>query len=192
MLCALNVTSKFLFYLFTFIDESLCVRTELSENVVWIGTGALSNFLFFFKSRWIYSPPSTKLILSSWGSRFDPTGIVPESRLVRDFAVVGVVILIFTNSGKVQKKHRQITVIIELLLVEHELLTLPEHLGSPLLFSGVRVALVFCVVFCRSALLSFFCWPLCYISILNFQPLITPLVYSNSSYTLYVFIFGWP
>jgi len=31
---ALNVISMFLFYLFTFIDESLCDRTELSENVV--------------------------------------------------------------------------------------------------------------------------------------------------------------
>ena len=37
-------------------------------------------------------------------------------------------------------------------LVYQELLTLPEHLCSPLVFSGVHVAqsLVFCVVFCRS------------------------------------------
>ena len=43
---------------------------------------------------------------------------------------------------------------------EQELPTLPEHLSSTSLFSGVRVAqsLVFCVVFCRSlfVLLSFF------------------------------------
>jgi hypothetical protein len=36
--------------------------------------------------------------------------------------------------------------------VEQELLTLPEHLSSPPVFSGVRVtrSLVFSVVFCRS------------------------------------------
>jgi hypothetical protein len=36
--------------------------------------------------------------------------------------------------------------------VEQELLTLPDHLSSPPVFSGVRVArsVVFCVVFCRS------------------------------------------
>jgi hypothetical protein len=55
-------------------------------------------------------------------------------------------------------------------IVEQELLTLPEHLRSPRLFCGVRVArsLVFCVVFCRSlfVLLSFF----------DLQILITTLV----------------
>ena len=44
-------------------------------------------------------------------------------------------------------------------LVEQKLLTLSEHMGSPPIFSGVRVArsLVFFVVFCRSlfAFLSF-------------------------------------
>jgi hypothetical protein len=37
-------------------------------------------------------------------------------------------------------------------LGEQELLTLPEYLSSPPVFSGVRVtrSLVFCVVFCRS------------------------------------------
>jgi len=36
-------------------------------------------------------------------------------------------------------------------LVEPELPTLPEHMSSPPIFSGVRVApsLVFCVMFCR-------------------------------------------
>ena len=45
-------------------------------------------------------------------------------------------------------------------LVEKELHTIPEHLNSPTVFSGVRVTrtLDFCVVFCRSlfVLLSFF------------------------------------
>ena len=49
-------------------------------------------------------------------------------------------------------------------LVEQELPTLPEHLSSPPVFSGVRVARieVFCVVFCRSlfVLLSVFFWRL--------------------------------
>ena len=49
-------------------------------------------------------------------------------------------------------------------LVEQELLTLPEHLSSPPIFSGVRVtrSLVLCVMFCWSlfVLLYFFFWPL--------------------------------
>jgi len=48
---------------------------------------------------------------------------------------------------------------------EQQLPTLPEHLSSPQLFSGIRVAqsFLFCVVFCRSffVLLSIFvCTPL--------------------------------
>ena len=49
-------------------------------------------------------------------------------------------------------------------LVEHELLTLPEHLISLLIFSGVHVAhsLIFCVLFCWSifVLLSLLFWSL--------------------------------
>ena len=52
-----------------------------------------------------------------------------------------------------------------LLLMERELLTLPEHLSSLPIFSGVRVTrfLVLCVMFCRSlfVLWSLFFWPLC-------------------------------
>ena len=77
-------------------------------------------------------------------------------------------------------------------LVEQELLTFPDHLSSPQVFSGVRVArsLVLCVMFCRSlfVLLSLFFCPLCYLSFLDLWILITPLVSSNSSYlqlTLY-------
>jgi hypothetical protein len=41
--------------------------------------------------------------------------------------------------------------------VEQELSTLPEHLSSPMVFSGVRVArsLVFCAVFSRSLFVLF-------------------------------------
>ena len=44
--------------------------------------------------------------------------------------------------------------------MEQELLTLPEHLSSPPVFSGV---LVFSVMFCRSLFIlsSFLFWPLC-------------------------------
>ena len=77
-------------------------------------------------------------------------------------------------------------------LVEQELLTFPDHLSSPQVFSGVRVArsLVLCVMFCRSlfVLLSLFFCLLCYLSFLDLWILITPLVSSNSSYlqlTLY-------
>jgi hypothetical protein len=62
-------------------------------------------------------------------------------------------------------------------LVEQELLILPEHLRYPKVFSGVRVArsLVLCGVFCRSMfiLLSFFFWPLCFLSFFDLRLLIT-------------------
>jgi hypothetical protein len=56
---------------------------------------------------------------------------------------------------------------------------LPEHLSSPPVFSGVRVArsLFFCVVF----LLFFFFWPFCCPSFFDLWILITP---SNSSHHL--------
>jgi hypothetical protein len=64
-------------------------------------------------------------------------------------------------------------------LVEHELLTLTEHLSLPPVFSGVRVtrSLVLCVMFCRSlfVLLFFFFWLSGCLSCLPF------LVSSNSS-----------
>ena len=67
-------------------------------------------------------------------------------------------------------------------LVVQELLTLPGQLGSPLVFSGVRVtqSLVLCVCFVDCCL-SFFFWPLCCLSLFNLQILIAPLVSSNSS-----------
>jgi len=53
-------------------------------------------------------------------------------------------------------------------LVEQQLLTLPYHLSSPPVFSGIRVtrSIVLCVILCRSlfVLLSFFSWPLCFLS----------------------------
>ena len=67
--------------------------------------------------------------------------------------------------------------------VEQELLILPEHLSSPPVFSGVNVtrSFVFCVVFCRLCLSSFF-WSLYCLSFYDLQLLITLLIYSNFSY----------
>jgi hypothetical protein len=49
-------------------------------------------------------------------------------------------------------------------LVVQELIILPEHLGSTLVFSGVRFArsLVFCVLFCRSLFIVLSFWILLY------------------------------
>jgi len=70
------------------------------------------------------------------------------------------------------------------LLVVQELLTLSEYLSSPPVFSGVRVtrSLVLCVCFVDRCLYFFF-WPLCCLFFCDIRILITPLVYSNSSYT---------
>ena len=76
-------------------------------------------------------------------------------------------------------------------LVEQELLTIPEHLSSPPIFSGIRVtrSLVLYVCFVDRCLsfCTFFFWPLCCLFIFDMQILITHLVSSNSSY---IFIYA--
>jgi len=72
-------------------------------------------------------------------------------------------------------------------LVEQELLTLPEHMSSPMVVSGVCVArsLDLCIVSCRSlfVLLFFFCWQLCCL-FFDLRILITPSVSLISSFTI--------
>ena len=69
--------------------------------------------------------------------------------------------------------------------MEQELPTLPEHLSSPPVVSGVRViqSLALCVVFCRSllVLLFFFFWPLCCLSFFDLWILINPLAFQTLS-----------
>jgi len=89
--------------------------------------------------------------------------------------------------------HRNVTRVTRLVpLVEQELLTLPEHLSSSPVFSGVRVtplstiftrSLVLCEIFCRSLFvpLTIFVWPSCCLSF-DLRILITSLISSNSSY----------
>ena len=70
--------------------------------------------------------------------------------------------------------------------MEQELFTLPEHLSSIQVFSGVRVtwSLVFCEVLYRSlfVLLSLFAWLLSCLHFFYLRILITLLVSSSSSY----------
>ena len=63
-------------------------------------------------------------------------------------------------------------------LVEQELHTLPGHMSSPLVFSGVRVTRSLIL----SVFLSFFVRPFCFLSFFDLWILITPFVSSNSSY----------
>jgi hypothetical protein len=67
-------------------------------------------------------------------------------------------------------------------LLEQELLTLPEHLNSPPVFSSIRVtqSLVLYVYFVDRCLYFFF-WPLCWLFFFDLRILITPLVSSDSS-----------
>ena len=73
-------------------------------------------------------------------------------------------------------------------LVEQELLTLPKHMSSPPVLSGVRVtrSLVFMCMFCRSlfVLLYIFFWPLCCLFFFDIRILIHPLVSSSTSYII--------
>ena len=75
----------------------------------------------------------------------------------------------FSNSG-----HTMIS------LVEQEVFTLPEHLSSPTVFSGVRVtrSLVLCVYFADRCL---YLWLQCCLFFFDLRILITPLVSSSSS-----------
>ena len=72
-------------------------------------------------------------------------------------------------------------------LVEQELLTLPEHLSSTSVFSGIRVtrslALYVCFVDRCLSFCTFFFWPLCCLFFFDIRILIAPLVSSNSSYS---------
>ena len=68
-------------------------------------------------------------------------------------------------------------------LVEQELLTLPEHLSSPSVFSGVRVTRSLVLYVCLvDHCLYFFFWLLCCLFFFDIRILIAPLVSSNSSY----------
>ena len=73
--------------------------------------------------------------------------------------------------------------------VEQELLTLPEHMSSYPVFSGVRVSrsLVLCVVFCKSlfVFLYFIFWPLYCLLFFDLRFLITPFVSSNFSWEIF-------
>ena len=69
--------------------------------------------------------------------------------------------------------------------MEQELLTLPEHLSSPQVFSEIRVTrslvLYVCFVDRRLSFCTFFFWPLCCLFFFDIRILIAPLVSSNSS-----------
>jgi hypothetical protein len=74
-------------------------------------------------------------------------------------------------------------------LVELELLTILEHLNSPVVFSGVHVtrSLVLSVMLqWLFVLLSLFFWPLCCLSFFDLRILITPVVPSSYSYGITV------
>jgi hypothetical protein len=67
-------------------------------------------------------------------------------------------------------------------LVEQELPTLPEHMSSPPIFSGVRVTRSFLMLCCSLfVLLSFLFWPLCCLSFFDLRILNISLISSNSS-----------
>ena len=69
--------------------------------------------------------------------------------------------------------------------MEQELLTLPEHMSSPPVFSGVRFtrSLVLCVCFVDRCLsfCTFFFWPLCCLFFFDIWILLTPLIYKGNN-----------
>ena len=84
-----------------------------------------------------------------------------------------------------------VTSSVRLTLVEQELLTLPEHLSSSPIFSGVHVtrSLVLCVIFVyRYFFFCIFLLALCCLSYFDLRILISPLVSSNSSNTFKILV----
>jgi len=104
---------------------------------------------------------------------------------------------VVVNTSRSFPHSRLITVFVNRLtqrvpLVKQELLTLPEHLSSPPVFGGVRVtrSLVVCVCF-EDRCLSFWTFSFCHCFVCSssiYGFLITPLVSSNSSYTVNTFL----
>jgi hypothetical protein len=76
--------------------------------------------------------------------------------------------------------------------VEQKLRTLPKHMSSLPVFSGVRVtrSLVVCVYFvdCCLSLLYFFFWPLCCLFFFDIRILITSLWYLQTLLVLCSFL----
>ena len=74
-----------------------------------------------------------------------------------------------------------------MLLMEKELLTLPEHMSSPPVLSGVRFtwSLVLCVCFVDRCLsfCTFFFWPLCCLFFFDIWIMLTPLIYKGNNKT---------
>ena len=72
-----------------------------------------------------------------------------------------------------------------MLLMEQELLTLPEHMSSPPVFSGVpfTCSLVLCVCFVDRCLsfCTFFFLPLCCLFFFDIWILLTPLIYKGNN-----------
>ena len=82
------------------------------------------------------------------------------------------------------------------LLVEQELLILPEHLTSSQVFSGVRVieSLVLCVCFVDRCLpfWSFFFWPLCCLFFFDLRNRITPYSdYPFGIFNRFLLVYFW-
>ena len=104
-----------------------------------------------------------------------------KSHLLCYVHVLFINLYLFTHTGiHARWCSCRLTVTQWLSLVELLLLTLPEHMGSPPVFSEVRVTrfLVLCVMFGRSLFvhLSFLFWPLCCQFFFDLLILITPFV----------------
>ena len=97
--------------------------------------------------------------------------------------VAGRPFCVYTNTLFLQ-------VILRVSHAKQALLILREHLGSPPDFSGVHVAPVFRVMFCRWSfvLLSFIFWPLCWLYFYDLRLLITSLVSSNFPYIIHLYL----
>ena len=85
-------------------------------------------------------------------------------RMTMDWKQANYTYAIFYNISSSRLVTGFVTIVIwRIPLLEQELLTLPEYLGLPALFSTVHVSrtLVFCVVFCRSLFVLLFLFNHC-------------------------------
>ena len=126
--------------------------------------------LYVFVVRW--RNQITWIQIETWNFRYSYyyyryliTGIFPHSWLITGFVV------------RVTRRMSN---------MEQELLTLPEHMSSTLVFGGVRVtrSLVLCVVFCRKVFV--------FLSFFLFAIVLSVLLWITSSdYSFGILIFVW-
>ena len=141
----------------------VCVWFKNDKHVIWMWIwlilkkiSLLDRIWSLWLVRFAQSPPSFIFLLGrlifSVSINSHPDNIYVFGRIVLNWRIIITGMFFFTSICVQHDFHTiawRLIVTRLIFIVDQELLTLPEHLGSPADFSGVRVVqfLVFCVLF---------------------------------------------